>query len=310
MGTISTTTGLTLYDRVIDGSDIYDFAADAFDDIATADAGDCSVERSEIGATGFYTQPSFGTIPNGTYLHEVCVQTGDEPDFNDPVIFRDPEAEIVDGTPSSSVAAGEDLITLAEAATHLGITGSGYDTLLQTLITAASYAILKYCDRDSFKSTAHNTVVNGNGEWWYALHNTPVTTLTNVIMDLNETTPSTYSGSVFDCETFTGEIRFKPTATNTSPFICGFQNLRVIYTAGYSTIPEDLKLACKELVKYLFHNTNVNSSLKSEKIGDYAYENFQAAIGKAQSGLENWPGLENVRGLLCNGGYYKIHMTV
>jgi len=52
----------------------------------------------------------------------------------------------------------------------------------------------------------------------------------------------------------------------------------VSYTAGYSTIPYALVMACVELVKYKYDLSKRGSGLKSEKIGNvYAYTNFGAS---------------------------------
>jgi len=52
----------------------------------------------------------------------------------------------------------------------------------------------------------------------------------------------------------------------------------VTYTAGYTTIPYSLEMACLELIKYKYDQKDKDSGLKSEKIGNvYAYENFSLA---------------------------------
>ncbi len=199
----------------------------------------------------------------------------------------------------------EDLITLTEIKTFLNLSSTTYDTLLAALITSASLALAKYCERDSFKSTVYaDSIVNGNGKWFYTLPNTPVTALSSVIIDYGGWYPRTYAGTVFDYESTTGEFRFKRTALMPERFCGGFQNLSLSYTAGLSSIPEDLKLICKMVVKFYYQQTTINSALKSEKIGDYSYTNFQPLI---KAGLDSDPALDNVRTLLVSGGYYKSH---
>jgi len=51
----------------------------------------------------------------------------------------------------------------------------------------------------------------------------------------------------------------------------GLQNIIVKYTAGYATTPADLEQACIDLVKFMFDKRLTDGSLKSEKLGDYAY---------------------------------------
>jgi hypothetical protein len=54
-------------------------------------------------------------------------------------------------------------------------------------------------------------------------------------------------------------------------FPCGYQNIQVTYTAGYTTIPDDLATAAAALAAALFRRSDHDTSLKSEKIGDYSY---------------------------------------
>ncbi len=45
----------------------------------------------------------------------------------------------------------------------------------------------------------------------------------------------------------------------------------VDYTAGYTMVPDDIEDACLELVAQLYHRPEHDSTLKSEKLGDYSY---------------------------------------
>jgi hypothetical protein len=64
----------------------------------------------------------------------------------------------------------------------------------------------------------------------------------------------------------------------TSTFPVGKQNIFVWYTAGYTTIPYALEMACIELVKYKYEMSQRGAGLKSEKMGNvYSYENFSLA---------------------------------
>lgn len=57
----------------------------------------------------------------------------------------------------------------------------------------------------------------------------------------------------------------------------GSRNIFVDYTAGYLTVPDDIEAACLELVAQLYHARDHDTSLKSEKLGDYAYTNQEAS---------------------------------
>jgi hypothetical protein len=71
-----------------------------------------------------------------------------------------------------------DLITLARAYQSLGGL-SGIDTLLQTLLTAASDAVQKYARRD-FASTAYDELYSGNGDRQLILRQYPIISVQSV----------------------------------------------------------------------------------------------------------------------------------
>ncbi len=52
----------------------------------------------------------------------------------------------------------------------------------------------------------------------------------------------------------------------------GFSNIVVRYSAGYASIPADLEQICIDLVKTYWDNRKVNTSLESERFGDYSYK--------------------------------------
>src|SRR5262245_52109432 len=70
--------------------------------------------------------------------------------------------------------AATDLISLSRAKQNLpSITDTSQDANLNTIITAASRAIVRYCRRD-FVSTAYDELYNGTGERRLILRQYPV----------------------------------------------------------------------------------------------------------------------------------------
>jgi len=74
----------------------------------------------------------------------------------------------------------------------------------------------------------------------------------------------------------------------------GTKNIRVDYTAGYSTVPADVQAAVTKLVSAAWRTKSQDPSMKSETIGDYKYErmtadeingSFGASIGEVTSSL-------------------------
>jgi hypothetical protein len=67
------------------------------------------------------------------------------------------------------------------------------------------------------------------------------------------------------------------TGTIWGRFPYGFQNIEVKYTAGYSSIPDDVQAACAALAASMFNISESGGGgggVKREKIGDYEIERF------------------------------------
>jgi hypothetical protein len=66
-------------------------------------------------------------------------------------------------------------------------------------------------------------------------------------------------------------------------FPFGFQNIQVSYTGGYAAgaVPDPVQEAACELVALLHRASTSDSSKKSEKLGDYAYVNFDQTGGSS-----------------------------
>jgi hypothetical protein len=285
------------------GSDFVVFSAG---DIATYDVP--LTDRS-----GDYYSADFPSgIANGTVCDvAIYEQAGAAPATTD-LILR--SYSHVAGSATASVPTGEDLTTTARYKTYAGITVSTWDTKIGYLITAVSHAILNYCDRDSFKSTVYTLQKYNGGQkskWYLFLRNTPITAISSVVMHQASTTDTeTYSGSDFQYEAATGEIRHDPDTTTKEPFPRGWQNIAVTYTAGYASLPGDapeLELCAWKALDHYFKQSETNASIKREKIGDYEYENFPTMLSLT-AGFSVDPALEDIRVLLATKGHYRPHV--
>ena len=63
------------------------------------------------------------------------------------------------------------------------------------------------------------------------------------------------------------------------------QNIFVDYTAGYTTVPDDLESACITLASSLYHSRERDEGLKSEKLGDYSYTVAEGGTDPIDSGI-------------------------
>ncbi len=272
-----------------------------------------SITDYDIALTNVAADLWTGDFPTGISNGTVCrvfyyERTGASPSVSD-LVLKAPQ--FTAGQAPQTSASGEDLTTLANLKVYLGIASSvtTYDTLFSALITAASLALAHFCDRDSFKATAYTSTLNGNGHRYYVLPNTPINSITSVVMDYNETTTDTYLGTSFDYEPNTGKVLFKPTATKTRRFPYGFRNLYWVYNSGYATIPADLELICQMVVATMWRRSTSNATggVASEKIGDYAISYFNPML--LSSMFASDPAFDQVRTLCYCGGYKKIPVT-
>lgn len=197
------------------------------------------------------------------------------------------------------------LMTLDTLKAILGVrpTNTAKDTQYTALLDAASAYLEQYCGR-KFAKTTYTEYYSGNGQRALVLRQRPVWSITSVHVDHQGyfgTSPSPFGTSTLltagtdysleqDLATVSGQpisrsgllIRIGTIwaemgrqyfpgklATEIGP---AFGNIKVVYVAGYETLPYDLQVALSMLVS-LFQNTVVSGQpLMRERIGDYSYE--------------------------------------
>lgn len=156
-----------------------------------------------------------------------------------------------------------DLATTASVKEHLQIASgtTTWDAILATLITRASAVIAKHCER-TFESTLYTEYYDG-GVDSLVLKQFPLTSVTSINDDPLRTfsTNSLIDPTTYYVDEARGMIRFIGYATSGSP-----GSLRVIYTAGYSSVPADIAFACVLLVAFYF-NRRKSEGRSSEGMG-------------------------------------------
>lgn len=138
------------------------------------------------------------------------------------------------------------LTDLATVKEWLGILPSSIDddTLLERLIDAVSKKITDAIGR-AIESTEYDEYYTGYSPRKLALKNYPVTavdTLTISGEDVPAWTEETGEGYIIlgnDTIALNGSYSFRTTE---------FNNVHIVYTAGYAAIPDDLEQACIDLV--------------------------------------------------------------
>ena len=131
------------------------------------------------------------------------------------------------------------VVTLAEAKTHLGISVATYDTELQSFIDAAEAIIAERCG--PLTATSQTARIAGYTDT-LVLPVTPVVSLTSV-------TP--VNGSALTLSDLYVYADSGLVVWNTSSWF-GADYYTVVYSAGRSSVPTDLKHGIKELIRHLW----------------------------------------------------------
>jgi hypothetical protein len=154
------------------------------------------------------------------------------------------------------------VLTLADAKTHLNLTGDTYDTELQAMINAAEALIETYVGPLTARAVTQRISAGGP---YLQLHTLPVISLTSV-------TP--YGGTALTVgdlylDADNGLVTY-PTGSR-----FGSSVHTVVYQAGRTEVPEDLKLAIKELVR---HNWTTQRGAGQRRPGTTPPEQLAATL--------------------------------
>lgn len=196
------------------------------------------------------------------------------------------------------------LTTLPKLKLHLGIAHAREDNKLAQILAGVEEAVIGHCGR-RFESASYTEYLDGTGRPLLRLKNRPVTAITSVHVDA-----AGYYGHGSDSFGSTTEwvlgINYAPKSlaaseenaglllaiTNSSfagpasLWPLGAGNVKVVYTAGYATIPRDLELAVQLLCGVVRKSAEkgVGGPLASERFGQYAYS-LLAGQGSGASGV-------------------------
>ena len=161
------------------------------------------------------------------------------------------------------------LVTLQQYKDFAGLQGVQEDARINTLIPQVSQLVKTYCgtsivDFYSSAKTDYFDIVDGDTSR-VMLDESPVNTVTSVQERENQadsyvtliTENSDSSGKYeYIIDTITDSI-IRTTSTGTKSFPRGHRAVKVVYTAGYSATPNDLKLAVYDLVKYYMKDQTI-----------------------------------------------------
>ena len=141
------------------------------------------------------------------------------------------------------------------------------ENMLKFYINSASWFCNEKTDR-LLKSRALTEYYSGDGSNTLLTDQYPITALTNVYDDLDRVYGS-------DTEIDSDDLAIMPQGLaykiiyDGGTFTSGVRNIKIVYTAGYTTIPYDLQQACLEIIAYFFKNSDENRfGVTSRTVGD------------------------------------------
>jgi hypothetical protein len=147
---------------------------------------------------------------------------------------------------------GANLITLQEYKAYEGITGTTQDVEINTIIPKVSEFVKNICRRTfvDWVDDAKTEVFNGGT--CLLLGEAPIIAISGI--EKSENYGQTYTDLVEFTDWVLDSENQQILPIGASEFRKLINGYRVTYTAGYETIPEDLKLALLDLVTYYMKN--------------------------------------------------------
>jgi hypothetical protein len=167
-----------------------------------------------------------------------------------------------------------DLTTVDAVKKYLGITSASDDSLLASLITAASGYIQTFINR-VFEVQEYVDKFSGHGNNTWMLRNYPCKTVSIVTINGNTIYPAataTGFGYVYDDISVT---------VRGHAFLKGALNCAITYQAGYDNVPAEIAQACIELVSLRYKEKDriglISKGLAGETIS-YSQNDMSTAI--------------------------------
>jgi hypothetical protein len=139
-----------------------------------------------------------------------------------------------------------DLTTLANVKQYLGITNTGDDALLTSLVSRVSQNVQTWLGR-SILSASYTEIYDGSGGYVLVPKNYPITAIASLSIDtivVPLAPDSTQPGYMWNAD--------KIVLVNGYRFTRNLQNVVVSYTAGYAATPMDLEEAVIELIGFIY----------------------------------------------------------
>ena len=159
------------------------------------------------------------------------------------------------------------MTTVEKVAAYMGIDVTASRDVLTSLIGSVSEAIEHYCGRE-FARRSRTEILDGRGTGTLLLSCRPIALIEDVRLDARHAfgpeTAIDGEGIVFYGSA--GLLHWEE-----GVFPLGRQNVRVVYTAGYETVPPSIEQAANMLVAHFYNRGHQGGDgVTSESIGAYS----------------------------------------
>lgn len=203
------------------------------------------------------------------------------------------------------------LTTVSIVKTHLGISGSTEDTLLTQLVAEAD-ALIKSQLKQPIESATYTEFYAGNGERLLPLKQRPVSSITSIHLD-SDGYYGDGSGAFATADLLTagtdyvlvrdqsggnsksglvakiGGVWPRPSAATQGLLAqhpgLALGNIKVVYVAGYLTVPKDLEWLANQVVADMRRTRKQGVALSSERLDYYSYSVGESATEVSASAM-------------------------
>jgi hypothetical protein len=155
------------------------------------------------------------------------------------------------------------LIILTEVKEHLRFTGddatTDFDTILNQLILQIDKAVKTYLNRD-IEQTTYKQLYNGTGDFFLELNQYPIISVSALSQSLDRTTQK-YSDKLTEGTQFLLNKKSGIIELFENTFSRDQKNVYIEYSAGFTSVPGDIKLVCLDWIYKKFED------LQNRRIG-------------------------------------------
>lgn len=176
------------------------------------------------------------------------------------------------------------IINLSELKNYLNITTTDNDWILNILLDCANDYVVWFLGR-SLNASEYTEYQNGDGQRDFILSNYPVNTLTGIYRNIGDNETEDWEEvdpTKYKLEAKTGKIFLNFYKAR------GFQNYKIVYNAGYETIPGDLKLATLKIAGGYYNKRNTDWISSESVAGDSISFNVNDIGGDVLNILNNY----------------------